>query len=181
MRLLAPVVASLLLLPSIAAAKSGVVLDSTPQGYEVGEPWVVSITVIHNDARVALPRTARPAIRIDKQSTGEAHVFAFRRQHDGASTARVVFSSAGGWTYRVTGLGRLVANQGWEPVTIVPVRAAKSNGSVSSSAPERRGASSAGWIAGAAGGAFVLALLLGWRRTGRVQAQRSRTGSPRIG
>jgi len=180
MRLLAAAVASLLLLPSIAAAKSGVVLDSTPQGYEVGEPWVVSITVIHHDARVELPPRARLAIRIDKQSTGETHAFAFRRRHRGAFTARVVFPSAGVWTYRVTGLGSLVANQGWEPVTIAPAPAAKSNGSLAHSTA-RRGDSSAGWIAGVAGGAFVLALLLVWRRAGRVQAQGSRTGPARTG
>ena len=124
MRRLIPIVASLLLLPAIAAAKSGVVLDSTPQGYEVGEPWVVSITVIRHDARVDLRPTATPLIRIDKQSTGETHTFAFRRERYGAFTARVVFPAAGVWAYRVTGLGSLVANQDWEPVTIVPARVA---------------------------------------------------------
>lgn len=172
MRRLIPIVASLLLLPATAAAKSGVVLDSTPQGYEVGEPWVVSITVIRHDARVDLAPTARPSIRIDKQSTGETHTFAFRRQRYGAFRARVVFPSAGIWTYRVTGLGRLVANQGWEPVTIVPRRAAKSHPPASAASPARGGGSSAGWIAGGAATALLLTLLLLWRRALRERGAR---------
>ena len=91
MKLLALIVAALLLLTATAAAKSGILLDSTPQGYTVGEPWVVSIAAIRHDARVALPRTAMPAIRIDKQTTGETHTFPTRRQRDGTHVARVVF------------------------------------------------------------------------------------------
>jgi hypothetical protein len=171
-RRLISIVASLLLLPAVAAAKSGVVLDSTPQGYEVGEPWVVSITVIRHDARVELRPTATPSIRIVKQSTGETHIFAFRRERYGALTARVVFPAAGVWTYSVTGLGSLVANQGWEPVTIVPPQVAKSHQPASATSPDRGGGSSVGWVAGAGAAAFLLFLLLLWRRGGGLQAER---------
>ena len=149
MRLLALIVASLLLLPATAAAKSGILLDSTPQGYTVGEPWAVTVTAIRHDARMPIPRTAKPAIRIDKQNNHETHTFVAERQRDGTRLARVVFPSSGVWTYTVIGLGSLGANQGWEPVTIRPALAASSGASASK--PERDGGGGfpVGWIAAA--------------------------------
>jgi hypothetical protein len=106
MRLLALIIFSLLLvLPSAAAAKSGIVLDSTPEGYTVGEPWIVTVTAIRHDAKVALPRTA--AIRIEKQHGDQTRTFAAQRQRDGIHVAHVVFPSSGVWTYSVIGIGRL--------------------------------------------------------------------------
>jgi hypothetical protein len=170
MRFLISIVVSLLLLPSIAFAKSGVVLDSTPQGYAVGEPWVVGITMIRSDARVNLPSGARPAIRIEKQKTGETHTFAFRRQPYGSFTARVVFPSAGIWTYSVAGLGRRAASQGWEPATIVPARTASSHAGVSEGARDPGSGFPSGWILAAAAVIIALGLLLTWRRLNRAPA-----------
>ena len=166
MRLLALIVASLLLLPETAAAKSGILLDSTPQGYTVGEPWVVSIAAIRHDARVALPRTAI-AIRIDKQNTGETHTFAARRQRDGTHAARVVFPSSGVWTYSVIGIGRLGADQEWEPVTIRPDRTASSSASVTGVHQDGGTGFPLGWIATASPIITALGLLIERRRAGR--------------
>jgi len=170
MRLLALIVASLLLLPATAAAKSGILLDSTPQGYTVGEPWVVSVAAIRHDARVALPRTATPAIRIEKQNTGETHTFAVRRQRDGIYAARVVFPSRGVWTYSVIGIGRLGADQGWEPVTIRPDRAASSSASVTGVQQNGGTGFPLGWIAAASPIIIALGLLIERRRAGRSRA-----------
>jgi hypothetical protein len=174
MRLVALIVASLLLLPSTAAAKSGVVLDSTPQGYTVGEPWVVTVIAIRHDARVALPPTAQPAIRIDKQNTGETHTFAARRQHDGTHLARVVFPSSGVWVYSVIGIGRLGAHQGWEPVTIAPPQAASSGAPVSGVDGDG-GGFPLGWIAAASPIVIALGLFIVRRRAGRSRADRPTT------
>jgi hypothetical protein len=164
MRLLGLIVGSLLLLPAAAAAKSGIVLDTTPQGYTAGEPWVVSVTAIRADARVALPRTATPAIRIDKQNAGETHSFAAQRRHDGTYLARVVFPSSGVWTYNVTGVGRLAANQGWEPVTILPAKAANPGTSASGVTGNGGGGFPLGWIAAASPIIIALGVFLQRRR-----------------
>ena len=173
MRLLAVIIISLLLLPSTAAAKSGIVLDFTPQGYTVGEPWIVSVTAIRHDARVALPRTTKAAIRIDKQNGEATHTFAARRQRDGTQLARVVFPSAGIWTYRVVGIGRLGANQGWEPVTIRSAHAESSGASISN-ADEHGGS---GFPLGAIAAASPIIIALGVF-IARRRAVRSDTEGP---
>jgi hypothetical protein len=182
MRLLVVAIVSLLLLPVTAAAKSGIVLDSTPQGYTLGEPWAVSITAIRHDARVPIPRTAKPGIRIDKQNGDETQTFAARWQRDGTARARVVFPSSGVWTYSVIGIGRLGVNQGWEPVTILPAPAASSGVSASKVNEDGGGGFPLGWIAAASPIIIALGLLVERRRAGRSRAhipasKRSQRGS----
>jgi hypothetical protein len=170
MRLLVVIIASLILLPATAAAKSGIVLDSTPQGYAVGEPWAVRVTAIRHDARVVLPRTAKPAIRIDKRNAHETHTFVAHRQRDGSQLARVVFPSSGVWTYNVIGVGRLGADQGWEPVTIFPAQAASSGASVSKPEGDGGGGFPLGWIAAASPIIIALSVFVERRRAGRSRA-----------
>ncbi len=169
MRLLVVIIASLLLLPATAVAKSGIVLDSTPEGYTVGEPWTVTITAVRHDAKVALPRTA--AIRIEKQQGDETRVFAARRQRDGTYRARVVFPSRGVWTYSVIGIGRLPGGKGWAPVTSAPAQHASSGAPVSKAAGDG-GDFPLGWIAAASPIIIALGLLVGRRRAGRSRAHR---------
>jgi len=171
MRSLALIIASLLLLPATAAAKSGILLDSAPQGYTAGAPWVVSVTAIRHDARVALPRTATPAIRIAKQHTAETHTFPARRQRDGSHLARVVFPSSGVWTYSLSGIGKLGTDQGWEPVTILPTHAANTGASVKGAHGDGGGGIPLGWIASASPIIIALGLLVARRRAGRSRPE----------
>src|SRR5437763_1907496 len=168
MRLLAVIITSLLLLPSTAAAKSGIVLDSTPEGYTVGEPWIVTVTAIRHDAKVALPRTA--AMRIEKQHGELTRTFAARRQRDGIQVAHVVFPSSGVWTYSVIGIGRLPGGQGWDPVRILPAQRASSGASVSKAAGDGGGGFSLGWIAAASPFIIAIGLLVERRRAGRSRS-----------
>lgn len=172
MRLLVVTIAALLLLPSATAAKSGIVLDSTPQGYTVGEPWVVSIIVIRHDAKVVLPATAKLAITIRKQHTGEVHTFPARRQRDGNHVAHVLFPSTGGWTYNVLGIRKLGRGDGFEPVTILPAVSAST--SVSRVAGNGGSGFPVGWIAAASPIIIALGLFMQRRRVGRRGLRRTR-------
>jgi hypothetical protein len=117
MRTLTATVVTMLLLSASAAAKSGVSLSPSPN-VNAGQKWRVTLVPIRNDGPTTLPPGAKPAVRITKQGTGESLTFRARRQAGVLWLASVVFPSPGTWTYDVTGMGSLGANQHPEPVTI---------------------------------------------------------------
>jgi hypothetical protein len=123
MRTLTAALVTMLLLPASAAAKSGISLSPSPN-VNAGQKWQVSLVAIRNDGPTSLPPGAKPAVQITKQGTGKSLTFRARRQPDGSWLASVVFPSPGTWTYDVTGMGSLGANQHWEPVTILRSTAA---------------------------------------------------------
>ena len=127
MRTLTATLVTMLLLPASAAAKSGISLSPSPN-VNAGQKWQVTLVAIRNDGPTSLPPGARPAVRITKQGTGESLTFRARRQPDGSWLASVVFPTAGTWTYDVTGMGSLGANQHWDPVTILRSTAAVAPG-----------------------------------------------------
>src|SRR5436309_288541 len=119
MRTLTATLLTMLLLPTAAAAKSGIVLSPSPN-VNAGQTWHVTLVAIQNDGPTNLPPGASPAVRTTKQGTGQSLTFRARRRPDRSWLASVVFPSAGTWTYDVTGMGSLGANQRWDPVAILP-------------------------------------------------------------
>jgi hypothetical protein len=164
MRTLTVAIATMLLLPASAAAKSGIVLSSTPDGVTAGQKWQVTLVAIRNDGPTILPPGARPAIRIKKQGSGERHTFYAHRQTDRSWLATVVFPSDGTWTYDVSGMGSLGAHQSWDPVTIL--RSPTASGE--SASHTSGGGFSLGWIAAASPIMIALGLWFEhWRRSSR--------------
>jgi hypothetical protein len=160
MRTLTATLVTMLLLPASAAAKSGIGLSPSPN-VNAGQKWQVTLVAIRNDGPTNLPPGAKPAVRITKQGSGESLTFRARRQPDRSWLASVVFPSAGTWTYDVTGMGSLGANQSWDPVTILRPTAA-----VSDPAPHVSGGGFPfGWAAAAA--LIVIALGLWFQRRRR--------------
>jgi hypothetical protein len=164
MKSLAVAFAALLLLPAGALAKSGISLDSRPDGLAVGQSWDVGIEAIRADMPVDLRRVADPGIVIEKPSSGETHRFSAERRAGGKYYARVVFPSSGTWSYRVTGLGLLGAHQEWDPVEIAPAVTSGSSG-VAGSSRGGGGGFPFGWIAAATPFAVALGIFLVRRRS----------------
>lgn len=93
---------ALLALPASAVAGgwATVGLSSTPEGVAHGQPWKVRIEVLQH-GRTPLAGV-KPTIKITDRATGATRVFAARpTTRAGTYRARVVFPSAGRWTYAV--------------------------------------------------------------------------------
>ena len=166
MRTLTATLLTMLLLPASAAAKSGISLSPDPS-VTAGQTWQVTLVAIRNDGRVNLPPGAKAAIRITKQGSGQSLTFRARRQPNRSWQASVVFPSAGTWTYDVTGMGSLGANQSWDPVTILRSSAA---GSAAGSHISDDGTP---WVWVTAASSILIALGLWferWRRSSKPQA-----------
>ena len=134
MRALATAIVLLALLPAAAAAKTGISIDSTPDGLSAGQPWDLTFQYIRHDAQVT-PRGVTPSVRIVSEDGAQTRSFAAHLTYGGQWSARVVFPRAGVWDYSIQGFGRLVSNQSWDPVTIAapakPAVTASSNGGAS--------------------------------------------------
>jgi hypothetical protein len=157
MRTLVIGLAALLLVPAGAAAKSGVELNTRPDGLRAGDPWVVEMTAIERDGPASIPRGTHLAIEIDKVGTGERQVFPAHPIRGGAYRAKVVFPSRGTWSYQVTGFH---GEQYWDRVVILPAVSEPSKA-------DRGGGFPLGWIAAIAAIALALGLFFERRRAGR--------------
>jgi hypothetical protein len=149
----------LLLVPALAAAKSGVELSTAPDGLRAGQPWVVDLTAIGPHGPARIPRTVNLAIEIEKLSTGETHRFRALPLRSGAYRVRVVFPSRGTWSYGVTGLSRR-GEQEWDRVVIMPATA---GGPAPSG--DRAGGFPWAWVVGLTPIVIALGLLFERRRT----------------
>jgi hypothetical protein len=119
MKTLALALAVLLALPATALAKSGLGLQgAAPVDLAVGEPWYAVAVAIRHDRPTSLPRSADPAVTIEKRGSAETRRFPARRHRGHSYVARVVFPAPGTWTFRLTGFGSLGADQEWEPVEV---------------------------------------------------------------
>jgi hypothetical protein len=165
MRKLAPALALavLLALPATALAKSGLGLaGAAPVGLAAGEPWYAVVATIRHDRPADLPRSAEPAVTIEKRGSGETHRFPAHRRRGHTYVARVVFPAPGTWTFRMTGFGSLGAHQEWEPVEVHGRPAGAPSSDRRHSSHPIEGASSGGggfpigWIA--AGSSILIAL-----------------------
>jgi hypothetical protein len=100
----ATLLALLVLAIAPAGASAGgfatVGLSSTPEGIAPGEPWVVELTILqHGNSETPLAGL-KPTVSVS--SGGERRTFsATPTGRTGVYRARVVFPSAGNWTYRV--------------------------------------------------------------------------------
>ncbi|MGZ4200937.1 MAG: hypothetical protein ACXVRH_02635 [Thermoleophilaceae bacterium] len=142
MKTLLAALVALALIP--ASAKEGIELSSLPDFLHAGQTWTTEIHALAFPGQPPLPRSG---VGIEIDSRGKALRFAGRRLPDGGYRVRVVFPSAGRWSYEVVGLGR-VPQQNWAPVDISPA----------ASAPARSGSGFPyGWVAG---GAAAIALAL---------------------
>jgi hypothetical protein len=152
MRTLALAFALLLLVPAVAAAKTGISLNPPPDGITVDEPWDVSFQYIHNDAPVN-PRGVRPIVRIASEDGTVSREVRAHRTYKGLWSARVHFPKPGVWNYTIEGFGRAVADQYWDPVT---VKAAPENTApVKASSAGGGGSFPFGWVGGAAAAALL--------------------------
>jgi hypothetical protein len=120
MRALAIAVVALALLPATAAAKTGIMLQSTPEGYMAGEPWDAQFQYVLRDELIDPPAGSHPSVVITSETSGRSLTFEGRRMHNGMWQARVIFPKAGRWSYKVRGFGRAAMHQFWDPVTILP-------------------------------------------------------------
>jgi hypothetical protein len=114
--------ALLVLLPAVAAAKTGLVLDPFPYGLQAGDPWDVQIRYIRSDVPADAPNGRDPSIRITRRDSGTTVTFPMRREARGSWRARVVYPSPGVWLISVRGFGASVGQQSWDPVTITARR-----------------------------------------------------------
>lgn len=96
-------VAAAVLTPSAAARAGGcwatVGLSSLPKGLHAGDAWSVRITVKQHGFRPLAD--ARPRVTITSAAGRKTVVRAVRTARTGVYRARVVFPSAGRWTYTV--------------------------------------------------------------------------------
>ena len=100
----ATLLALLVLAIAPAGASAGgfatVGLSSTPDGIAPGEPWVVELTILQHGRSEAPLAGLEPSVTV--KSGGERQTFAAApTRQTGVYRARVVFPSAGTWTYRV--------------------------------------------------------------------------------
>ena len=152
MRALVTAIVLLALVPATAAAKTGISLDSPPDGLTAGDPWDAAFQAIHNDAVVA-PASSRPSVRISSADGTRTLTFAAQQTYKGMWMARVVFPRAGVWTYSIQGFGKLGRRQSWDPVTI------KAPGKPAPAVSESSGGDGGSFPYGWAGGAAAVALL----------------------
>jgi hypothetical protein len=103
------------LVPSIAFAKEGLELSSTPGGLAAGQRWDVNIRPMPPGQ--PLPATHGIGIQITNEANGEQRSFPAARSADGSYRVSVVFPSAGRWDYEVVGLGPY-HQQKWAPVDV---------------------------------------------------------------
>jgi hypothetical protein len=153
MRIFALALVGLALLPATASAKEGIELSSLPDFLSAGQPWVVDIHSPPFPGTPALPRNAPVGVRIS--SGGRTLRFPATALADGGYRVRVVFPSAGRWTYEVVGIGG-IRQQNWAPVDIDPaprqMATTESNGFP------------AGWVGAGAGIAIAFGLFFVRRR-----------------
>ena len=128
MKALAIALLALTLLPAAALAKSGLMLDSTPDGLSAGESWDARFAFVRNDAVVEPLPGKVPLVRITSSDSGTTRSFPARRQHNGMWAARVVFPQPGEWTYAIEGFPRTRYAQTFEPVYVAPKPAAPAQG-----------------------------------------------------
>jgi YtkA-like protein len=85
---------------SLAGGWATVGLSSVPDGARPGEVWVVDLTVLQH-GRTPL-EGVQPRVLVDAANGGASEVFTAKpTQRPGIYRARVVFPSAGEWTYSV--------------------------------------------------------------------------------
>jgi hypothetical protein len=148
MRILALALAlvALAVLPTTASAKEGIELSSLPNFLSAGQPWVVEVHSLPFPGTPALPSNAPVGVQIS--SGGRTLRFPATALAGGGYRARVVFPSAGRWSYKVVGIGR-IRQQNWAPVDIGP-------------APRRTATTeSSGFPAGWVGAGAAIAVALG--------------------
>jgi len=156
-------------LPAAAAAKSGIVIDSTPEGLPAGDTWTPVIRYIRDDEPVEVPATRHITVRIASLATGASLTFPAHRLRYAAWQAHVVFPTPGRWRYSVQGFGGNEDNQFWDPVTIAPrPQAASANHPPPRNAPAehpvRQQSLPVGWLIGGAGALLLLPALVLLRR-----------------
>jgi hypothetical protein len=104
--LAAAVAASTLLFaaPATAGCWATVGVAPPPEGTTAGDVWLANVTVLQH-GRNPLPdaRNARPTVTIRNRATGEKATFPARVKDAGRGiyVARIVFPSAGTWSYEV--------------------------------------------------------------------------------
>jgi hypothetical protein len=162
MRAVAIAVLALALLPATAAAKTGISINSTPDGLAAGEPWNVEFEYIRNDKTTDPPAGSRPAVEITSDDGSRTLSFRGHRLRDGQWSARVVFPTAGRWTFKIRGFGAQVGEQFWDPVTILP--AARSSHPREVQAGVGGGGFPYGWVGAGAVAALAAAGGLALRR-----------------
>jgi hypothetical protein len=121
-----------------AVAKTGISLQSQPYGLSAGEAWTPAFQYIHADGPTDLPGRPHVRVRVLSLDSGATHSFPAHRIATGTWTARVVFPSAGRWSYSFLGFGVRVGRQSWDPVTITPRRHTAAAGSAHSARPHIR-------------------------------------------
>jgi hypothetical protein len=155
--------------PAAAAAKSGIVIDSTPEGLPAGDTWMPVIRYIRDDGPVDVPANRHITVRITSLATGASLTFPAHRLPYAAWQAHVLFPTPGRWHYSVEGFGAQLDNQFWDPVTIAPKpHAASTNQAAPRNAAAkhrvRQQSLSMGWLIGGAGALLLLAALVLLRR-----------------
>ena len=124
-------------------------LDSTPAGASAGKPWNVDITVLQHGSTPVDGIT--PFVKIISSAGVVKEFAATPTDEPGVYLARVVFPSAGRWTYEVDD-GFMGQRHSYPAVTVASAPAAPP------AAPAGDGDGiAAGWL-WAAGGALLLAL-----------------------
>jgi hypothetical protein len=119
MKALAIALLALALLPATALAKTGLMLDSTPDGLMAGQSWDARFEFVRNDGVVGPLPGRVPVVRITSDD-GKTLTFRARRQHNGMWAARVTFPRPGRWSYKVEGFPRAPYPQVFDPVVISP-------------------------------------------------------------
>lgn len=98
--LLALIVLAIAPASAFAGGWATVGLSSTPEGVAPGEPWVVEMTVLQHGRSEAPLDGLKPSVSVS--SGGDSRTFkAAPAGRPGVYEARVVFPSAGTWSYRV--------------------------------------------------------------------------------
>jgi hypothetical protein len=118
MKALATALLALALLPATALAKTGLMVDSTPDGLTAGQSWDARFQFVRNDGAVDPVGGKVPYVRITRSATGATTNFPARRQHNGMWAARVVFAQPGEYSYSIEGFPPTRYRQAFEPVEI---------------------------------------------------------------
>jgi hypothetical protein len=170
-RVLAGTVVLASLLPAAAAAKTGIVIDSTPEGLPAGDTWMPVIRYIRDDGPVDLPASRHITLRLTSLDSGASLTFPAHRIPQAAWQAKVIFPTSGRWRYSVEGFGGNLDNQFWDPVTIAPTPHAAPGGRVAPRSPAarhpvRQQSPSVSWLIGGTTALLLLValVLLLWRR-----------------
>jgi uncharacterized membrane protein YgcG len=181
------VVATAAALAAPASATAGglatVGLDSLPVGLEPGEPWTVELTILQH-GRTPL-QGVKPSVTVEKAGAGEQETFPARETDEpGVYRAKVVFASAGTWTYTVD--DGFAAKHDYAPVKIgagcEDEATSGGGGAAAGGGTAAGGDSSGGGEAGASGGpdyllAFLVAGVAGLAAAlGAAALQRRREG-----